>query len=345
MSFLMALSHGQLDTMTAPGLEPPEELTVRVGVSTCLLGENVRINGGHCRNTFLVEDLGKHVTWRPVCPEVEVGMSIPRPPMRLVRKKADGPEAAPELVMSKTGESVHERMAEWSEARLDKLAHDDLDGYVFKKDSPTCGMERVKVYDDNGMPTKSGVGIWAGRFKERFPLLPTEEEGRLNDPRLRENFVLRIYTHARWRSLLENDPTPGGLVRFHTAHKMLLLAHNQQQYRELGRIVARAGADPWDEIATAYGDGLMRTLAHRPNRGRHLNTLQHLAGFLRPHLSDTHRQELHGLFATYRKGVVPLVVPLTMLCHHLRTHNPHEWAEQQVYLRPYPEELLLRNIA
>lgn len=346
MSYLMQLTHREIDVETAqPTTDAAETaIDVRIGISACLLGQKVRVNGGHCRNAFLVDQLGEHVSWRAVCPEVEMGLPTPREPMRLVRDK-DAKPGDHRLVVSKTGEDIGARMDAWAGERLDALAHDDLDGFVFKKDSPTCGIERVKVYDHNSIPTKTGNGRWADHFRARFPNLPVEEEGRLNDPVLRENFIVRTYTHARWRRLLAEDPTPGGLVRFHTAHKMLLLAHSPQQYRELGPLVASAGTDGFDAVAGDYIAGLMSGLAERASRGRHVNTLQHFAGFLRPYLSTTHKAELQTLFTQYREGLVALIVPLTMLSHHLRTHEPHQWALNQVYLSPYPDGLMLRNHA
>ncbi len=327
-----------------PGQEPPEMLDVRLGVSTCLLGENVRFNGGHCKNAFLTEHLGPHVTWRPVCPEVEMGLPIPRDPMRFVREKG-APPTDYRLVVTTTGEEIGTRMDEWAATRLPALAHEDLDGYVSKKDSPTCGIERVKAYDHNGSATRTGRGRWVERFEEQFPNLPLEDEGRLNDPVLRENFILRAYTHARWRNLVAGDATPAGLMRFHAAHKMLLLAHSPAHYTSLGQLVATVGEVGFEAVANEYVAGLMEALGKRASRGRHVNTLQHFAGFLRPHISDRHRQELVTLFQQYRDGVVALMVPLTLLAHHLHTHEPHRWATAQVYLRPYPDTLMLRNHA
>lgn len=324
-----------------PGIEPPEAIRPRVGISLCLLGEPVRINGGHCRDRFLTDSLGPHVEFSGVCPEVEAGMPTPRPPMRLVRTRDDETR----FVLSESGEDLTERMATFSRERAESLAGDRLDGYVFKKDSPTCGVERVKVYDWNQSPTRTGEGVFARAVRDRLPRLPVEEEGRLNDPVLREHFVTRIYTRARWRSVCESDPTPGGLVRFHSAHKMLILAHGPDVYRRMGPLVAQAGVLPWDELASTYDQLLSDALTQRASRGRHVNTIQHLMGFVSDRLSAVTKAKMAEVLVQYRAGLLPLVVPLTLLDHHLETHRPHEWALSQVYLRPYPEDLMLRNFA
>ncbi len=311
---------------------------VRIGASSCLLGEEVRATGGHSRDRFLVQTLGRWVQWVPICPEVEMGMPVPRPTIRLVGK-ADNPR----LVPSK-GEGDHtEEMTSWASGRLDELAGEGLDGYVFKKGSPSCGLFRVRVYNDSGMAERNGRGLFAMALTRRFPLLPVEEDGRLNDPRLRENFIERIFAHRRWRLFLEEDASPGGLVRFHTAQKMALLAHSPKHYRELGRIVADAGSRSWKELADAYGSLFMEALRVIATPGRNANVIEHLLGFLKEKLDTEDKAELTGLVRDYREGMLPLVVPLTLLNHHLGRHDVPDWVRQQVYLHPYPRELMLRN--
>ena len=216
-----------------------DEPTIRLGVSTCLLGEEVRYDGGHKLDRFLVNTLGPFVEWVPVCPEVEIGLPTPRESMRLV-----GDPEAPRLIAPKSGHDYTERMQTWARERLEELAAVKLDGFIFKKDSPSSGLFRVRVYDQNGMPRRIGTGIFPREVMNRFPLLPLEEEGRLHDMRLRENFIERIFVYYRWMRLLEEDPTPGGLVRFHTAHKLTVMAHSPSHYQEMGRLVAQAGSLP-----------------------------------------------------------------------------------------------------
>jgi uncharacterized protein YbgA (DUF1722 family)/uncharacterized protein YbbK (DUF523 family) len=314
------------------------EDTIRLGVSRCLLGEEVRYDSGHKLDRFLVNTLGNYVEWVPVCPEVEIGLPIPRESLRLV-----GERHAPRLVAPRSGSDHTERMQAWAVERLDGLAKIGLHGFVFKKDSPSSGLFRVKVFDDNGVPSRVGTGIFAREVTKRFPLLPLEEEGRLHDMHLRENFIDRVFAYYRWTRLLEEEPTPGRLVGFHTAHKLTLMAHSPARYRELGRLVAKAGSLAWEELADAYGRSLMDALQVMTTPGKHANVLQHLMGFLKNNLSSEDKQELLGLIEDYRQGLVPLIVPLTLLKHHLNRHAVPEWVHQQVYIYPYPKELMLRN--
>jgi uncharacterized protein YbgA (DUF1722 family)/uncharacterized protein YbbK (DUF523 family) len=315
-----------------------EEPTIRLGVSTCLLGEQVRYDGGHKLDRFLVNTLGPFVEWVPVCPEFEIGLGVPRESLRLV-----GDPEAPRLIAQKSGQDHTERMQTWARERLEELAAIKLHGFVFKKDSPSSGLFRVRVYDDKGMPRRVGTGIFPSEVMKRFPLLPLEEEGRLHDMRLRENFIERIFVHYHWTRLLEEDPKPGGLVRFHTAHKLTLMAHSPSHYQEMGRLVAQAGSLPWEELVETYGSLLMEGLRVLGTPGKHTNVLQHLMGFLKDALSKEDKAELLGLIEDHRTGLVPLIVPLTLLKHHLRRHAVPDWVHQQVYLNPYPKELMLRN--
>jgi len=315
-----------------------EEPTIRLGVSTCLLGEQVRYDGGHKLDRYLVNTLGLYVEWVPVCPEVEIGLPTPRESMRLV-----GDPEAPRLIAPKSGRDYTETMQSWARERLEELAAVKLHGFIFKKDSPSSGLFRVRVYDQNGMPRRIGTGIFPREVINRLPLLPLEEEGRLHDMRLRENFIERVFVYYRWTRLLEEDPTPGGLVRFHTAHKLTLMAHSPSHYQEMGRLVAQAGSLPWEELVETYGRLLMEGLGVLGTPGKHTNVLQHLMGFLKDVLSKEDKAELLGLIEDYRQGLVPLIVPLTLLQHHLRRHPVPDWVHQQVYLDPYPKELMLRN--
>jgi uncharacterized protein YbgA (DUF1722 family)/uncharacterized protein YbbK (DUF523 family) len=310
----------------------------RVGISRCLLGDEVRHDGGHKRDRYATDVLAAYVDWVPVCPEVEVGMTTPRPALRLVR----GPRAL-HMITIKTGEDWTDRMNAYSGERVEELEDDGLAGFVLKKNSPSCGMERVKVYDDNGVPARDGSGLFATALLAKFPSLPVEEEGRLNDHRLRECFVTRIFAYQRWRQFLGNDPTPAGLVRFHTAHKYLLLAHSPKRYYELGPQVARAGEAEFHELLASYESGFMAALARPAPAKRHVNVLQHLCGFLKDELDAATRAELGDVIESFRDGVVPLIAPLTLLNHHLRRLD-HPWVGEQRYLDPYPRELALRSV-
>ncbi len=311
----------------------------RLGISACLLGEAVRFDGQHKHDGFLTGTLGDYVTWVSVCPEVEAGMGTPREPVRLV----DRPEG-PIMVGVNSGDDWTSRMRTFSADRADQLAAMDLDGFVLKKDSPSCGMERVRVYPSSGegSPSRDGRGLFAAALLRRLPLLPAEEEGRLNDPGLRENFIERIFAYHRWRRFLADDPGPGDLVAFHTAHKLALSAHDDQRYRALGRLVATAGSADFDQLLDAYGEGFMEALRAPATRKKHANALYHLLGYLKDALDAEDRQELVELIERYRTGQVPLIVPMTLFQHHFRRH-PDEWVGTQTYLAPYPAELMLRN--
>ena len=312
---------------------------IRLGVSSCLLGEEVRFDGGHKRSAFLVNTLGRHVEWVPVCPELEAGLGVPREPIRLV-----GPVESPRLLGVTSGRDHTEAMSRWAQDRLEALAALDLHGYVLKKDSPSCGLFRVRVYDaETGVPSRTGRGIYARALTDRLPILPVEEEGRLNGLPLRENFIARVFTYYRWTRLLAEDPTPGGLVRFHTAHKMTVLSHSPRHYRELGRLVAQAGSLGWEALSRHYGGMLTDGLKVLSTPGKHANVIQHLMGFVKDALTPEDKAELLDLIASYRQRLAPLVAPLTLLKHHLNRHPVPEWVRQQVYLHPYPAELMLRN--
>ena len=312
------------------------EAPIRVGVSSCLLGMNVRFDGGHKKDAFVTGALGRFVEFVPVCPEVEVGMGTPRPTIRLERR---GDEVR--LVDPKGGADHTDAMRRWAARRLDEVERMDLCGWVLKKDSPSCGMERVRLYH-KGVARKEGVGVFAAALAERFPLLPVEEEGRLNDPWLRENFVERVFAYRRLKDLFAGRWAVGDLVRFHTAEKLLLLAHDPDAYRRLGRLVAGSKGLPRDEVRARYGEAYMRAMGTIARVGRQTNVLQHMAGYFKELLPADERRELQEAIADYRSGLVPLVVPLTLLRHHARRHAV-AYLQGQTYLEPHPKELMLRN--
>lgn len=313
------------------------ELTIRVGVSACLLGEEVRFDGGHKRDSFLTTVLAPHVEFVPVCPEVEMGLGTPRETLRLVRSPG-----GLRMVTTRTGLDHTDAMRRWSSQRLDALGREGLSGYVLKKDSPSCGMERVKTYSGEGPGQRDGRGLFAAALLERFPALPVEEEGRLMDPVLRENFIERVFAYRRLQNVFSSRWTLSGLIAFHTAHKMTLLSHSTTEYNRLGRFVAGAAGMPEGPLRQEYERRFMHTLALPATRGRHANVLSHMAGHLKKALDADSRAELVSCIDDYRRGLVPLVVPVTLIRHHVRRFDV-EYLKGQVYLEPHPRELMLRN--
>jgi uncharacterized protein YbgA (DUF1722 family)/uncharacterized protein YbbK (DUF523 family) len=311
---------------------------IRIGISGCLLGEKVRFNGGHKRDTFVTEILDKYVEFVSVCPEVEVGMGTPRETVRLV-----GDPESPRMVGSKSETDHTASMNAYATRRARELEPLDLCGYILKKDSPSCGMERVKVYPEaGGMPSKHGVGLFARALMDRFPLLPVEEEGRLNDPRLRENFIERVFAYRRWKDFLAERYTVGRLVAFHTEHKLLLMSHSPVHYQELGQIVAKAKSLGAAEAKERYGTRFMEAMASRTTTRKHTNVLQHMAGYFKKTLDKDSREEMQTLIRDYRAGLLPLVVPVTLFKHHARRLDVG-YLLGQTYLEPHPKEMMLRN--
>lgn len=315
---------------------------IQVGVSSCLVGHEVRYDGGHKQDKYLVKTLGEYFDFVPFCPEVGAGLGIPRPTIRLVRSTA---KAAIRAVEVKNADQDHTKaLHDYSESILGKLQ--PLSGYVLKRASPSCGMERVKVYVDdrpNLPPDTDGTGIFVQAVKQRYPSLPLEEEGRLCDPVLRENFIERVFVYHRWQQLVQAGVTPASLVAFHADHKYSLMAHSQEGLRELGQMVASAGehAD-FEALCQQYLLRLMEIMTLRVSRGRHANVLQHFMGYVSDVIESDDRAELVEIISRYQQGYVPLVVPLTLLNHHFRRH-PHPYIERQYYLNPHPVELMLRN--
>jgi uncharacterized protein YbgA (DUF1722 family)/uncharacterized protein YbbK (DUF523 family) len=285
----------------------------RLGVSACLLGQGVRFDGGHKRDAFVTDVLARHFTLVPVCPEMEAGLGVPRESMRLERSPA-----GIRLVAPRSGSDHTERLRGWAGARLDALETAGLSGFVLKKDSPSCGLGRVRVYGAGGAATRDGRGLFAEALAARFPLLPLEEEGRLHDQPLRESFVTRVLAYARVQALFAGRWTRGQLVRFHTAEKLLLLAHSPAAYRALGRLVASAARLPPAEVQERYRTGFMGALAAPASAGRVMNALQHMAGYFKRTLPEGERRELAHLIEEHRRGRLPLVAPLLLLVHHVR---------------------------
>ena len=315
------------------------ENRMRIGISTCILGENVRFDGGHKRDRFVTDTLGQFLEFVPVCPEVECGLGIPRESMRLV-----GDPESPRLLTNRTKIDHTERMITWAQKRVRELEMEDLCGFIFKSRSPSSGMERVRVYNEKGIPAKTGVGMFARIFMEHFPLLPVEEDGRLHDIRLRENFIERIFALKRWRDLLGEKKSRGRLVSFHTQHKFLILSHSQKHSRILGKLVAAAKSISPKQLYPQYQALFLEALKLKTTVKKNINVLQHMMGYFKKQLSADEKQELLETFDQYREGYIPLIVPLTLISHYVRKYD-QPYLKQQIYLNPHPVELKLRNHA
>jgi len=310
---------------------------IRLGISSCLLGERVRWDGAHKLDRYLTDTLGKFVEYVPVCPEVECGFGTPREPLRQV-----GDPDSPRLITSRTKIDYTDRMNRWARKRVIELEKEDLCGFIFKSRSPSSGMERVKVYSEKGVPVKKGVGLFARAFMQHFPLLPVEEDGRLHDPILRENFIERIFAFKRWRDILDEKQSRGNLVDFHTRHKMLILSHGPQHHRVMGKLVARAKEVPLKDLYEEYQKLFMETLRLKTTSKKNANVLSHILGYFKKYLSGDEKQELLEIIDLYRQGTVPLIVPITLVNHYVRKYN-QPYLKEQYYLHPHPLELQLRN--
>ncbi|WP_312358134.1 YbgA family protein [Mixta calida] len=310
---------------------------IPVGISACLLGESVRFDGGHRRLTFATDELAPYVRYEPICPEMAIGLPTPRPALRLVKKED---EVA--LCFSKTGgEEITSQMQDFATRKVAGLHH--LCGYILCAKSPSCGMERVRIYEpDSNNNRKEGIGIFTQALQREMPWLPMEEDGRLHDDELRENFVSRVYALHEFNQLWKEGLTAHGLMAFHTRYKLLLLAHSQQEYRQLGPFVASMHTfDSLDAYATEYRNRLMHLMSHRASRRNHTNVLMHVQGYFRRQLTSAQRQELASLIDRYRQGLQPLLAPITLIKHYMKEY-PHEWLSQQRYFEPWPEALRLR---
>lgn len=310
---------------------------VKIGISSCLLGNNVRWNGGHQLDRFLANTLGAFVDFVPVCPEAECGLGIPRETLRLV-----GNPDAPRLVTTKTREDKTDQMQQWARGRLEALEKENLCGFIFKCDSPSSGMVRVKVYNDKGMPEKKGVGIFARMFMDRFPRIPVEDDGRLHNPGIRENYIEQVFTLKRWREVLPGRRAMGRLVDFHTQHKLLILSHGQPIYREMGRLVATGKQLPVADLYDRYETLLLESLRLKTTVKKHINVLTHMLGHFKNQLAGDEKQEMLEIIDRYRDGHIPLIVPITLFNHYVRKYK-NDYLAQQYYLNPHPAELRLRT--
>ena len=314
---------------------------IKLGISSCLLGEKVRYNGGHTLDRFLVDVLGQYVHYVPVCPEVEIGLPIPREPLRLVKFAGND---SPRLVTQKTGIDYTGPMLNWAKSRLDQLDKEGLCGYIFKSKSPSSGMERIKIYNEKGVAQRSGAGLFARAFMERFPLMPVEEEGRLHDIELRENFIVRVFTYHRWRQVQAGPFTPGAVVAFHSKNKLLFMAHHPEMARQLGKLVAKAKEMLGQEFFASYQALMMTLMKFKASVRKNSNVLYHMMGYFKKQLDPGEKQEMVEVIEQYRLGYYPLVVPLTLIKHYVRKYD-QAYLKDQYYLDPHPVELKLRNHA
>ncbi|WP_203143002.1 YbgA family protein [Marinobacter mangrovi] len=309
---------------------------IPVGISTCLLGKNVRHDGGHKHSRFCTGVLARYFDYRPLCPELEAGLGVPRPAIQL---RQDGD--AVRLIESKGTADHTDAMQEWIGSALPGL--DDLRGYILMAKSPSCGMERIKVHNDKGRTIhRDGRGLFAEALINAYPLLPVEEEGRLHDSHLRENFIERVFAYDDWKRMESEGFTRAGLVAFHTRHKFQLMAHCEPSYRELGRLIANQKQEPVDVVAGRYIELFMSTMKKHISRGAHANVMQHMMGFLRETLSASDRAEISEQINAYQRSEVPLIVPMSLL-RMAHRRQPGEYLDRQEYMAPYPEELGLRN--
>jgi len=316
---------------------------INLAISSCLLGNKVRYDGGHKLDLYLRDTLGKYVNWSPVCPEVECGLPIPREAMRLV-----GEKHSPRLVTIKTQIDHTERMQRWIVLKLKELEGLNLCGFVFKSKSPSSGMRAVKVYGKEGIPVNKGVGLFAKAFMDRFPLVPVEDEGRLNDASLRENFIERIFLYYRWQSIVKDNPKNSkssrisDIIEFHTRHKFLILSHSVEYYRFLGKLIANQKKYNAEEFENLYITSLMEGLKKIATVKKNVNVLHHIMGYFKDRINSNQKQELIEVIDNYHKGYLPLIVPITLLNHYVRLYD-ESYVKKQVYLNPHPIELMLRN--
>ena len=309
---------------------------LKVGVSSCLLGQKVRHDGGHKRNKLIVDMLADYFESSAFCPELATGLSVPRPTLRLVRQ-----ESVIRMLGTKDPDmDVTDRMQKTAENAMGDM--NDLCGYILKKDSPSCGMERVRIYNSKGQAERNGRGLFADTLMKYYPNLPVEEEGRLMDPVLRENFIERVFVYHRWQQLTQNGLSVAALIEFHSRHKFNLLAHSEVALRQLGNLVANTSNEDLQQVAETYIATFMQAMKKPASRKSHTNVLMHVMGFLKKALTPVEKHEINEILKQYRLGFIPLVVPVTLLNHYFRKVQV-PYIEKQHYMNPYPVELMLRN--
>lgn len=312
---------------------------IKIGISSCLLGEKVRYNGSHKWDRYITNTLGQYFEWVPVCPEVEYGLSVPREAMHLI-----GNLSSPRLVTIRTGIDHTERMLKWTKKRLKELEKEELCGFIFKSRSPSSGIRGVKIYTPSGMPSQKGVGIFGGAFISKFPLIPVIDEGRLHDPSLRENFIERVFVYKRWKEFLEKRGIIKDLIDFHTDHKLLVLSHSPRHLQSLGKLVASFKKYKPQDLTSEYIKLLMEGLSLIATVKKNTNVLLHITGYFKKHLSYDEKREVLEVIENYHKGYVPLIVPIILINHYVRKFE-EPYLKRQYYLNPHPIELMLRNHA
>lgn len=314
------------------------ETKIRIGISKCLLGEKVRYDGQHKRDSYLVDTLGQFVEWVPVCPEVECGLPIPRKSMHL-----EGKEDDLRLVATKSKEDHTDKMGKYIDQKVPELINEGLSGFIFKKSSPSSGLHDAKYYTTAGMPYGRGPGLFAKAVIEAMPLLPCEDEGRMHDSKIRENFIERIFIMHRWNNMLSQENAKfTDLIEFHKHHKLILMAHSPKLLKDLGHIISNGKAEGFDKISAKYLATLMECLKLQTTVKKNVNVLQHIMGYFKKELDHDEKEELLEIIDEYHKGLIPLVVPITLLQHYVRKYKS-EYLKEQLYLHPFPDELMLRN--
>jgi uncharacterized protein YbgA (DUF1722 family)/uncharacterized protein YbbK (DUF523 family) len=309
---------------------------IPIGISSCLLGNEVRYNASHSRDSYINGTLSEFFEFLPFCPEVGIGLGVPRPTIRLVNEG----EGIRVVGVKDPAMDVTEPLKAYTQEQLPSVQ--ELSGFIFKRGSPSCGMERVKIYNSKGMPGDTGSGMFAHGVMKAFPHLPTEEEGRLGDPRLRENFLQRVFVYHHWRHQIEPNLSVRELTKFHACIKLTLMSHDQNRARDLGRLAATARDNNLQEIAAEYLEELMAILKIVASRKNHVNVLQHIQGYLKRNLDSDDKAELVDTIMQYGRGEVPLIVPVTLLRHHFRK-CPDDYIDNAWYMSPYPMSLKLRN--
>jgi uncharacterized protein YbgA (DUF1722 family)/uncharacterized protein YbbK (DUF523 family) len=309
---------------------------IRLGVSSCLLGEKVRYDGGHKRDNYITDSLGKFFHFLPICPEAGCGLPVPREAIRL-----EGDPENPRLMTNKTRIDLTEQMREYCRRVVVELEREDLCGFIFKKNSPSCGLFRVKVYNKGG-PAKTGRGLFADAVVRHLPHLPVEEEGRLYDMNIRGNFIERVFAYRRWKDFLLEKRSIGELVEFHTRHKLQLMAHSPKIYRDLGKLVAEGKSVDGPLLLDRYQELFMRSLSHFSTAKKNSDVLFHIMGYFKQNLAHGEKAELVDVISQQHDGIIPLIVPITLLKHYINKYD-QQYLKKQFYLNPHPLELMLRN--
>jgi len=312
---------------------------IKIGISSCLLGEKVRYDAGHKLDRYITDTLGQYFEWVPVCPEVEYGLPVPREPMRLV-----GDPDSPRLITIRTGIDHTEGMLKWAEGKLKELEKEELCGFIFKSRSPSSGIGGVKVYTLSGMPSQRGIGLFGRAFMNKFPVIPVIDEGRLHDPGLRENFIERVFVYKRWQEFIKKGGLIRDLVAFHTEHKLLILSHSPKHFSVLGQLIANPKHFKPEDLNAEYINLLMECLRLVATVKKHTNVLQHIVGYFKNQLSSDDKKELLEVIENYHKGYIPLIVPIVLVKHYVRKFD-EPYLGKQYYLNPHPLELMLRNHA